>query len=1527
MSRYQPPPHLRPPVINPYDQLSATQFDSFVGDISAVIQNALNPGSVTKLKGDRSFFAVGSGSKGESVGDTSGPFLRPENRTSGAGNTTSLFWSPALEDEQDEAEDSFAYLRKGGRFPGKFDGGDEELLANEEEPDEIDFLSDPYTDEDGRTQEEAIVLDSDSDNEPEAIEQPDFDESADPLETAGVYDGELTFGGNSDGSIEEDEDGAHEDEAVEGDWPEEVDYEEFARHLVQPQFKIPETIMEEDEEVMEEDGGSWENEDDAEGEAEGQSANRFSAPREEASRELGYPSGAEDESEDSIISPDADAEMDTSTIPNNAGDDSILSDDDMVDDSRSDSLFFSDESEDAEGEDSIPTYIPGDEEDEEEDEEDGGHEMKNVNDVGEDSGSEDAEDAESDQRQDERDQLDHEASPQSGSPELGAAATLPQHFASLEPAETLDDSIQLSTDTGLQLLDEDLDIGDQEGEDEVDELDSEEHIVAPDVLVLLPDSSEDLANLSGEIQPPMVAATTPEPESAALPSSPSANYANSPSALPALATDEPENERAMPALHSLPVEASHAAQGEIPLGVDSLLLPATQSLDTFSEDVEIQSLAENFEFYQDTSVLSLPYDVEDPTEMSVDRWLPSDANSNITEVVTGWVSQTIEHVMHQQSSPDMTDQIIADSNDDASTVVAADAVPVPSTDHKDAFAPSESMDISHDLAGGVATEEEEAEHDEPVDFGALPSFTEAQEPVDVLPSEPVSFSTAEADLPESLPPSMDDAPRPTALVVEEPTTLTGAVTQDETVPVVEEISDASTDPTSILPADGPLISAEVEAEGETAPLAEEISNVSTEPPAVLPAEEATTFEGVEDLFTFVHGVASQHLAENVDGDDHMAIVHPSVSHVETVPTDEDSSSIPTDSAPTRDLSPAPSDEHIAAPPITESDEPTSPLPENVQDGLEDDIISPADPEGDVPMAPANEEPEPSVVEKPIPPAIFLSTAPDSEPDEDPSDDKTPTKDSFGPVSQFDPLPSQDSKSPESDDESASRSSTPKAEIRLDTPPPSSLEVPHPSQADEDSASASESNDSRSTRSRSSILSRGSIHSRSSLVPVIKGKFPIFKLRPEVVIPSTPQHRHHHGPPRPSTSDKPTSSESYNSPVTRSNCRFHKISVPASGPDAVIHFIVPGCALSARDVMKREGIIDCGEATKQDNKHKSADMSNLDPDIISTLRKLVGIDLLHEGVCAYLPSAAASASISRSASRKLPKRKRASTAGAEHGAEGTSGLRASPARSVALSDVSAGSSSKPPSTASQGSLNSPLRQRRGRSSLAPREDLAYQPPNSPEPDSPKDDDKRKAKRRKGRKSVTIVRGADLLSVSEEPAQASTPRATLGRKIRKSISEDSRYADEDSKQDAAAYTSPSVTPTPSDAMIGSPSKGRKRGRNSDLPNVLQFFKDGIEEEEEESHQVSKKTRLDGMTEEEERAKEVKTSVQGEAEGGTPIAEPEQKPESSRVGAEAKAPVKVAQQTSKAAKGPTGQTNSFGSKGGAGQPKPWWQFGWKR
>lgn len=93
----------------------------------------------------------------------------------------------------------------------------------------------------------------------------------------------------------------------------------------------------------------------------------------------------------------------------------------------------------------------------------------------------------------------------------------------------------------------------------------------------------------------------------------------------------------------------------------------------------------------------------------------------------------------------------------------------------------------------------------------------------------------------------------------------------------------------------------------------------------------------------------------------------------------------------------------------------------------------------------------------------------------------------------------------------------------------------------------------------------------------------------------------------------------NSPVTRSNCRFHKISIPREGNRARVYFAVPGCSLSNRELMKKQDIVDHGLVTRDDSEGLIADVESLQisPYVVGFLRQLVGVDLLREQEVYYV----------------------------------------------------------------------------------------------------------------------------------------------------------------------------------------------------------------------------------------------------------------------------------------------------------------------
>ncbi|KAG6878184.1 hypothetical protein C0993_010945 [Termitomyces sp. T159_Od127] len=114
---------------------------------------------------------------------------------------------------------------------------------------------------------------------------------------------------------------------------------------------------------------------------------------------------------------------------------------------------------------------------------------------------------------------------------------------------------------------------------------------------------------------------------------------------------------------------------------------------------------------------------------------------------------------------------------------------------------------------------------------------------------------------------------------------------------------------------------------------------------------------------------------------------------------------------------------------------------------------------------------------------------------------------------------------------------------------------------------------------------------------------------------------------PSSHRHPTYSSS---PVTRSNCRYHKISIPlddesdeeGSGDEDVklVYFLVPGCSLGNQELNRDEKIIDHGDAQPSDGLLMTSDLDAyaFNAPLLSVLRLLVGVDMLREGEIYYLP---------------------------------------------------------------------------------------------------------------------------------------------------------------------------------------------------------------------------------------------------------------------------------------------------------------------
>ncbi|KAJ7209726.1 hypothetical protein GGX14DRAFT_395170 [Mycena pura] len=92
------------------------------------------------------------------------------------------------------------------------------------------------------------------------------------------------------------------------------------------------------------------------------------------------------------------------------------------------------------------------------------------------------------------------------------------------------------------------------------------------------------------------------------------------------------------------------------------------------------------------------------------------------------------------------------------------------------------------------------------------------------------------------------------------------------------------------------------------------------------------------------------------------------------------------------------------------------------------------------------------------------------------------------------------------------------------------------------------------------------------------------------------------------------------PVTRSNCRYHKISLPENDEDKTgprVFFVVPGCSLGDSELMKEEDIKDLGYANENEHMIKDLDSLHFSSYLIGILRQLVGVDILREQEVYYI----------------------------------------------------------------------------------------------------------------------------------------------------------------------------------------------------------------------------------------------------------------------------------------------------------------------
>lgn len=93
--------------------------------------------------------------------------------------------------------------------------------------------------------------------------------------------------------------------------------------------------------------------------------------------------------------------------------------------------------------------------------------------------------------------------------------------------------------------------------------------------------------------------------------------------------------------------------------------------------------------------------------------------------------------------------------------------------------------------------------------------------------------------------------------------------------------------------------------------------------------------------------------------------------------------------------------------------------------------------------------------------------------------------------------------------------------------------------------------------------------------------------------------------------------------TRSQCRYHKISLPREENGPRVTFCVPECSINNKELMEEEDITDDGPAAVRDFEclWDRVEEKNLSPYLIGTIRQLVGVDLVRDNEIYYLPTEA------------------------------------------------------------------------------------------------------------------------------------------------------------------------------------------------------------------------------------------------------------------------------------------------------------------
>lgn len=281
--------------------------------------------------------------------------------------------------------------------------------------------------------------------------------------------------------------------------------------------------------------------------------------------------------------------------------------------------------------------------------------------------------------------------------------------------------------------------------------------------------------------------------------------------------------------------------------------------------------------------------------------------------------------------------------------------------------------------------------------------------------------------------------------------------------------------------------------------------------------------------------------------------------------------------------------------------------------------------------------------------------------------------------------------------------------------------------------------------------------------------------------------------------------------TRSQCRYHKISIPIEEDGPRVTFCVPQCSLNDKKLMEEEDITDDGLATVRDFERlwDHVEEQNLDSSVIGAIKQLVGLDLLRENEVYYLPTDEEMRQMERRRGREERKKNRKSiggTANAENASNAgrpSSVSAASPTPQLFLSQVEKWKTGPPPSFAESVSTASTR-------SKADKGDLAQSISGDETTDGERGGRTKRRRTGKERDGGSLRNTPSIREDSAAPSTAGSPAPSQSMSERTSVRRSRRTLKKGTSADAQAYRPPLSSGDSSEDELENTKARRKTAR---------------------------------------------------------------------------------------------------------------------